>query len=48
MITHQLESVLNSDHVICVDQGQIVAEGKPGEMLLDNASALSKALAITL
>jgi ABC-type multidrug transport system fused ATPase/permease subunit len=48
LITHQLESVLNSDHVICIDQGRIVAEGKPGEMLGDNASALSKALAITL
>ena len=48
LITHRLETVLNSEHVIWIDDGRIVAEGKPGEMLLDNESALSKALATTL
>lgn len=48
LITDGLETVLNSAHVICIDEGRIIAEGKPGEMLLDNESALSKALATTL
>ena len=48
LITHRLETVLNSAHVVCIDDGRIIAEGKPGEMLLDNESALSKALATTL
>jgi ABC-type multidrug transport system fused ATPase/permease subunit len=48
LITHRLESVLNSDHVICIDAGRIVAEGRPNDMLLDSNSALSKALALQL
>jgi ABC-type multidrug transport system fused ATPase/permease subunit len=48
IITHRLETVLNSEHIIWIDDGRIIAEGKPGEMLLDNESALSKALATTL
>jgi ABC-type bacteriocin/lantibiotic exporter with double-glycine peptidase domain len=47
LITHRLETVLNSAHVIWIDDGRIIAEGKPGEMLLDSESALSKALAIS-
>ena len=47
LITHRLETVLNSAHVIWIDDGRIIAEGKPGEMLLDSESALSKALATT-
>ena len=45
LITHRIETVLNADHVICIDDGRIVAEGKPSDMLLDSESALSKALA---
>jgi ABC-type multidrug transport system fused ATPase/permease subunit len=45
LITHRLETVLNSAHLVWIDDGRIVAEGTPGEMLLDNESALSKALA---
>lgn len=45
LITHSLETVLNSDHVICIHEGRIVAEGKPRELLHVNGSALSKALA---
>lgn len=45
LITHRLETVLNSAHVVWIDDGRIIAEGTPGEMLLDNESALSKALA---
>jgi ABC-type multidrug transport system fused ATPase/permease subunit len=48
LITHRLETVLNSAHVIWIDDGRIIAEGNPGEMLLDNESALSKALAASL
>jgi len=48
LITHRLESVLNSDHVVCIDAGRIVAEGRPNDMLLDSNSVLSKALALQL
>ncbi|GAC1422870.1 MAG: ABC transporter ATP-binding protein [Acidobacteriaceae bacterium] len=44
LITHRLETVLNSDHVICIEEGRIVAEGEPSAMLQDSSSALSKAL----
>lgn len=47
IITHRLETVLNSAHAIWIDDGRIIAEGKPDEMLLDSGSALSKALATT-
>ncbi len=45
LITHRLETVLNADHVVCIDQGRIVAEGTPSELLLDRDSVLSRALA---
>ena len=44
LITHRLETVLNSDHVICIEEGRIVAEGDPSTMLQNSDSALSKAL----
>lgn len=48
LITHRLETVLNSAHVVWIDDGRIIAEGKPSDMLLDDESALSKALAAVL
>ncbi len=45
LITHRTETILNSDHVICIDQGRIVGEGHPTELLRRGDSALSKALA---
>jgi ABC-type multidrug transport system fused ATPase/permease subunit len=48
VITHRVETVLNSEHVICIDHGRITGQGKPSEMLLDSDSALSKAFAVTL
>lgn len=45
LITHRLETVLNADHVVCLDQGRVVAEGRPAELLLDQESLLSRALA---
>jgi ABC-type multidrug transport system fused ATPase/permease subunit len=47
LITHRIETVLNSDHVICIDQGKIAAEGRPAEMLLDSNNVLSKAAELT-
>lgn len=47
LITHRLETVLNSEHVICIDEGRIVAEGRPGDLLLDDGSALARALALS-
>ncbi len=47
IITHRLETVLNADHVICIDLGRIVGEGKPSELLLDRESALFRTLAMT-
>jgi ABC-type multidrug transport system fused ATPase/permease subunit len=46
LITHRIETVLNSDHVVCLEQGRVVAEGTSKELLLDADSALSKALSI--
>ncbi len=46
LITHRVETILNTDHVICVDQGRVVGEGDPKKMLLDEQSALSKALSM--
>ena len=46
IITHRIETVLNLDHVVCIDQGRVTGEGKPKEMLLDSESALSKALSM--
>ena len=45
LITHRLETVLNADHMICIDEGRIVGEGKPSELLRDKKSVLAKALA---
>jgi len=44
IITHRIETVLNAHHVICVENGRVVAEGTPQEMLLDPKGALSQAL----
>jgi ABC-type multidrug transport system fused ATPase/permease subunit len=44
LITHRLETVRDAEHVICIHGGQVVAEGRPGEMLLDDESVLARAL----
>ncbi len=40
-ITHDVEEVLKSDHVIVMHQGQIVMDGKPSEIMLDEAKLQS-------
>jgi ABC-type multidrug transport system fused ATPase/permease subunit len=47
LITHRLETILDADHVICLEEGKIVAEGKPRDLLLDANSALSRALLVS-
>jgi ABC-type multidrug transport system fused ATPase/permease subunit len=44
IITHRIETVLNAHHVICVEDGRVVAEGPPQKMLLDPKGVLSQAL----
>jgi ABC-type multidrug transport system fused ATPase/permease subunit len=44
IITHRIETVLNAHHVICVENGRVVAEGTPQEMLLNPKGVLSQAL----
>ena len=33
LITHRTETLSDVDHVICLDQGRVVAEGPPAEVL---------------
>ncbi len=44
LITHRLESVLDADHVVCVENGRVCAEGSPAELLADSNSMLSLSL----
>ncbi|MGY4607004.1 ABC-type multidrug transport system fused ATPase/permease subunit [Bradyrhizobium sp. USDA 4474] len=44
LITHRLETVVDADHVICVDAGRVSAEGSPSDLLRDSDSPLFKAL----
>lgn len=40
-ITHDVEEVLKSDHVIVMYQGQVVMDGKPSDIMLDEAKLKS-------
>jgi ABC-type multidrug transport system fused ATPase/permease subunit len=44
LITHRLETVLSADHVICIRQGRVQEEGRPGDLLSNPAGALSQLL----
>jgi ABC-type multidrug transport system fused ATPase/permease subunit len=44
IITHRIETVLNADHVICVEQGRVAAQGSPQELLSDPEAILSRTL----
>jgi len=44
LITHRLESVFDSDHVICIEDGRICAEGSPAQLLADSNSMFSRSL----
>jgi ABC-type multidrug transport system fused ATPase/permease subunit len=42
LITHRLESVLDADHVVCIEAGRVCAEGSPAKLLADSNSMLSR------
>jgi ABC-type multidrug transport system fused ATPase/permease subunit len=44
IITHRLESVLDADHVVCVENGRVCAEGSPENLLAEPKSMLSLSL----
>jgi ABC-type multidrug transport system fused ATPase/permease subunit len=44
LITHRLESVLDADHVVCIEGGRVSAEGSPAKLLTDTSSMFSRAL----
>jgi ABC-type multidrug transport system fused ATPase/permease subunit len=41
LITHRLESVLDADHVVCIENGRVCAEGPPSKVLADSHGILS-------
>ena len=45
-ITHDIEEVAHSDHVIVLDQGQIVMEGKPEDVLMHDQKLIELSLDI--
>ena len=45
-ITHDIEEVAHSDHVIVLDQGQIVMEGKPENVLMHDQKLIELSLDI--
>lgn len=38
LITHRLDSVRDADHVVCIENGRVRAEGPPGKVLADSNS----------
>ena len=44
LITHRLESVLDADHMICVEGGRVCAEGSPSKLLADSSNIFSRSL----
>jgi ABC-type multidrug transport system fused ATPase/permease subunit len=44
LITHRLETVLSADHVVCLDEGRVLEEGRPATLLGNPNSALVRLL----
>jgi ABC-type multidrug transport system fused ATPase/permease subunit len=44
LITHRLETVLGVDHVVCIDEGKVLEEGSPRELLSRPLGALRRFL----
>ena len=45
-ITHRLETVLDVDHIVCIDDGAVVEEGPPTELLSRQQGALRRFLQV--
>ena len=41
LITHSVEAVLDADHLICIEAGRVLAEGRPSDVLDRNAREIS-------
>ncbi|QOZ24914.1 ABC transporter ATP-binding protein [Bradyrhizobium sp. CCBAU 51753] len=46
LITHRLESVLDADHVVCLEAGRVCAEGPPAKLLADSSNVFSRNLRV--
>ncbi|WP_426434888.1 ABC transporter ATP-binding protein [Bradyrhizobium genosp. P] len=46
LITHRLESVLDADHVVCLEAGRVCAEGPPAKLLADANSIFTRNLRV--
>ena len=44
IITHRVETVLNADRIVCMEEGRVVAQGSPQDLLADVDGPLSRAL----
>jgi ABC-type multidrug transport system fused ATPase/permease subunit len=45
LITHRLESVRDADHVVCIEDGRVCAEGPPSKVLANSDSVRSGSFA---
>jgi len=45
LITHRLDSVRDADHVVCIEDGRVCAEGPPSKVLANSASVRSGSFA---
>jgi ABC-type multidrug transport system fused ATPase/permease subunit len=41
LITHRLETVRNAEHIVWIEQGRLVAQGSPDELMADATASLS-------
>ena len=44
LITHRLDTVLTADRIVCMEEGRVVAQGSPQDLLADVDGPLSRAL----
>ena len=45
LITHRIDTVLDADHIVCIADGRVAAEGAPCDLRADLDGALTRALA---
>lgn len=45
LVTHRLDTVLDADHIVCIENGRVAAEGSPRDLLADLDGPLTRALA---